>query len=143
MKKSRQRLFIILFVLASLGLASGLALYALKDNISFFYTPMQVAEQRLKSGHIFRLGGLVKKNSLKKKGLSMSFVVTDEVKDVAVRFEGMPPDLFREGQGVVATGALNDKGVFIATQLLAKHDEKYMPPEVAKGLEAAARAKAK
>jgi cytochrome c-type biogenesis protein CcmE len=107
---------------------------------------MEVAKHpELSSGHTFRLGGLVEKGSLKKRddSLAVAFTVTDEVKEIPVEYSGILPDLFREGQGVVATGSLSDKGVFVATELLAKHDEKYMPPEVAKSLEKAAREKAK
>jgi cytochrome c-type biogenesis protein CcmE len=145
--KQRQRLYFIIFVLTCLSAAVGLSLYALQDNISFFYSPMEVEQHPAlsASGHSFRLGGLVKKGSLKKRGdsLTVSFIVTDEVKDIRVEYSGILPDLFREGQGVVATGSMNAQGVFIAKELLAKHDEKYMPPEVAKSLEKAAREKNK
>ena len=145
--KARGRLYFILFILACLAAAVGLALYALQDNISFFYSPMEIAKHPELSmpGHTFRLGGLVKKDTLKKRNdsLAISFTVTDTVKEIHVKYSGILPDLFREGQGVVATGSLNDKGVFVATELLAKHDEKYMPPEVAKSLERAAKEKLK
>lgn len=149
--KKRQRFYFILFILACLGGAVGLSLYALQDNIAFFYSPLEVkALQGKKSaqvapGHIFRLGGLVRKGSLqkRKKSLSISFIVTDDVKDIRVEYSGVLPDLFRAGQGVVATGSIDARGVFMATGLLAKHDEKYMPPEVAKSLEKAAREKRK
>ncbi len=149
--KKKQRLYFILFILACLSAAVGLSLYALQDNIAFFYSPMEVATFQgqhsalVAPGHRFRLCGLVKKGTLKKRddALAISFVVTDEVKDMNVEYSGVLPDLFREGQGVVATGALNDQGVFIASELLAKHDEKYMPPEVAKSLEKAAKEKGK
>lgn len=140
--KKNDRLKFILFVLACLGLAVGLALYALKDNIAFFYTPHEIAAHpELTPGHTFRLGGLVKKGTVRKRDLTTLFTVTDDLKDMKVEYTGILPDLFREGQGVVATGALNDKGVFIATELLAKHDENYMPPELAKSLERAAKQK--
>lgn len=147
--KKRQRFYFILFVLACLSAAVGLSLWALQENLSFFYSPMEVRhfqEQhspRVAIGHRFRLGGLVKKGTLqkRKKSLIVSFIVTDEVKDIHVEYTGLLPDLFREGQGVVATGSLNDKDIFIATELLAKHDENYMPPEVARSLEKAAREK--
>jgi cytochrome c-type biogenesis protein CcmE len=149
--KKRQRLHFILFILASLSAAVGLSLYALQDNISFFYSPMEVKAFQDKNpalvapGHRFRLGGLVRKGTLRKNKdtLSVSFTVTDEVQEMRVEYTGILPDLFREGQGVVATGSLNAQGVFIATDILAKHDEKYMPPEVAKSLEKAAREKKK
>jgi cytochrome c-type biogenesis protein CcmE len=145
--KKNQRLKFIVFILVCLSAAVGLALYALQDNISFFYSPMELAKhpELSHSGHVFRLGGLVEKGTLKKRtdNLAITFTITDEVKEVQVEYTGILPDLFREGQGVVATGSLNDKGVFVATELLAKHDEKYMPPEVAKSLEKAAREKMK
>ncbi len=145
MKKHRRRLYFIMLVLASLGLAAGLSLYAVRDNLSFFYTPHEALEKHIAPGQRFRLGGLVEKGSLKKKSGSpaVSFVVTDTIAEMRVDYAGILPDLFREGQGVVATGALDDKGVFAATDILAKHDEKYMPPEVAKGLEDAARGRKK
>lgn len=140
--KQKQRLYFILFILASLAAAAGLSLYALQDNIAFFYSPMEVTAA---PGQRFRLGGLVKEGSLQKRAdnLTVGFIVTDEVKDLRVEYSGILPDLFREGQGVVATGALNASGVFIASELLAKHDENYMPPEVAQSLEKAAREKKK
>lgn len=143
--KRKQRLYFILFILGSLAAAVGLSLYALQDNISFFYSPMEVKEMNIAPGHRFRLGGLVKKGTLQKRKdtLSVSFAVTDEVQELRVAYTGILPDLFREGQGVVATGSLNGAGVFIATDILAKHDENYMPPEVAKSLEKAAREKAR
>ena len=143
MKKHNKRLAFILFILGSLGLATGLALFALKDNISFFYSPSQLDEhpELARSGRVFRLGGLVEKGSIVRNGLSISFTVTDEIKTIHVTYKGIPPDLFRDGQGVVATGNLGTDGNFTATDLLAKHDENYMPPEVAKSLEAAAKKK--
>lgn len=151
MKKKQQRLYFILFILSCLSAAVGISLYALQDNISFFYSPMEVkAFQTQQSplvtpGRRFRLGGLVKNGTLQKRKntMSVSFVVTDEVNDMRVEYSGILPDLFREGQGVVATGSLNDGGVFVASDILAKHDENYMPPEVAKSLEKAAREKKK
>lgn len=143
--KRKERLYIVVFVLASLALALGLSLYALKDNISYFRAPAEVhalQKQNARAvavGHVFRLGGLVKPGSLEKSrnDMTVTFVVTDTKEDLTVRYTGILPDLFREGQGVVATGALDDEGVFIAAQLLAKHDENYMPPEVAKALKKA------
>lgn len=146
--KKKQRLYFILFILVSLGLATGLALYAMKDNISYFYSPSEVVEFKAEgstmvaAGRKFRMGGLVKEGSLKKRSADMkiSFVMTDMVKEIKVTYTGILPDLFREGQAVIAHGAL-DGSIFAATELLAKHDEKYMPSEVAKSLEAAAKAK--
>lgn len=144
MRKTR-RLYFILFIMTCTGLAAALALYALRENVAFFYTPREVKAFQAQGsalvapGHVFRLGGLVLKGSLTKpdKNLMIRFTVTDTVAEQAVEYTGILPDLFREGQGVVATGSLDGKGLFQATQMLAKHDEKYMPPEVAKGLKAA------
>src|SRR3954464_4520619 len=125
----------ILAGLAVLGLAAGLVLYALRDTIVFFYTPSEVAEKHVGPGERIRLGGLVEDGSLTRGGgMTVSFVVTDKVKSLAVTYSGQLPDLFREGQGVVAEGKLDGTGTFIADTVLAKHDENYMPPEVAKAL---------
>lgn len=140
--RSRRRLYFILFVMGCIFAAVGLALYSLRDAVSYFYMPHEVQAYIAQHsavtapGHIFRIGGLVEKGTLTKpdKNLTVRFTVTDNVAEQRIQYIGILPDLFREGQGVVATGSLNDQGVFVATQLLAKHDEKYMPPEVAKGL---------
>jgi cytochrome c-type biogenesis protein CcmE len=140
MTKSRQRLYFILFILTCLFSAVGLALYALQDNVSFFYTPSEVYKAQKENpeavvpGRIFRLGGMVKKKSLKKtdKDMAVRFVVTDFEKEIPVSYTGILPDLFREGQGVVGKGTMTEKGVFEAAEILAKHDENYMPPELAK-----------
>jgi cytochrome c-type biogenesis protein CcmE len=141
--RRKERLRFILFVLACLALSAALSLYALKDNISYFRSPSDLRLLQGENaaaaapGHVFRLGGLVKEGSVRRDAeeVAVSFVVTDLKNDVAVVYRGILPDLFREGQGVIATGALDHKGVFIADKLLAKHDENYMPPEVAKALE--------
>jgi cytochrome c-type biogenesis protein CcmE len=141
--KKKQRLYFILFVLASLGCAVGLSLYALRDNLSFFYSPKEVAaylaveDPRVAAGRRFRLGGLVKTGTVEKTGETVRFTVTDGAAERQVQYRGIVPDLFREGQGVVAMGRLNEAGVFVAEELLAKHDENYMPPEVAKALQQA------
>ena len=140
--RKRQRLYFILFVLACLSAAVGLSLYALRDNISYFYSPKEIAayrmagDPRIATDKVFRLGGLVVADSLHKDNATtrISFTVTDGAAGQPVVYEGLLPDLFREGQGVVAMGSLNDDGVFVAQELLAKHDENYMPPEVAKAL---------
>ena len=141
--KKKQRLYFILLFLACLSTAVGLSLYALQDNIAFFYSPSEAQKMQMQQGQRFRLGGLVKTGTLKKRNdaLAVSFTVTDGMADTPVEYSGILPDLFREGQGVVATGSLNAENIFIATELLAKHDENYMPPEVAKSLEKAAREK--
>ena len=117
---------------AVLALAVGLVLFAMRDSIVFFYTPTEVAEKQVATGTRFRLGGLVEEGSIVRgEGTTVKFVVTDRGKQLPVTFTGVLPDLFREGQGVVAEGALQADGVFRADSVLAKHDENYMPPEVA------------
>jgi cytochrome c-type biogenesis protein CcmE len=145
MKKSHQRLYFILFILACLGGALGLSLYALQDNISFFYSPSEIKafrvvnDTRVAEGRVFRLGGMVKDGSVKKRDgdLSIRFIVTDFAEETPVEYKGLLPDLFREGQGVVAKGTLNGRGIFMAVELLAKHDENYMPPGLADKMKAA------
>jgi len=140
--KKRQRFYFILFVLACLAGAVGLSLYALRDNLSYFYSPREVVafqaknDLRIAPDKKFRLGGLVQTGSLQKNNedLRVKFTVTDNVESIDVVYTGILPDLFREGQGVVATGSLQQDSVFVADTLLAKHDENYMPPEVAKAL---------
>jgi len=122
--------------LCLLGAAVALVLVALDDGVTFFYTPSKVAEKKLAVGQQFRLGGLVEPGSRKANadGVTVQFRVTDCIKTVPVRFKGVLPDLFREGQGVVAIGALDKGGVFVASQILAKHDENYMPKALAEQL---------
>ena len=140
-RKRRNRLIVIALLVAGVGTAVGLALYALKENINLFYSPTQVAQGDVPHGRTFRLGGLVAKGSVQRatKGLTVHFVLTDGANSVPVAYEGILPDLFREGQGVVAQGKLNTAGQFLADQVLAKHDENYMPPEVADALKTAQR----
>ena len=132
----KKRLLIILAILAGVAIAVGLALSALQQNINLFYTPTQIANGEAPADTRIRAGGMVEKGSLKRSGdsLDVEFVVTDFVKSVTIRYRGILPDLFREGQGIVALGKLNADGVLIADEVLAKHDEKYMPPEVSKAL---------
>jgi cytochrome c-type biogenesis protein CcmE len=135
MTRKQRRAILIGTCLGVLALAVGLVLMALRDSIVFFYTPSEVAEKHLDTGQRFRLGGLVENGSLKRgEGTTISFVVTDKRATLPVTYTGVLPDLFREGQGVVAEGMLTFEGVFHADSVLAKHDEKYMPPEVAKKL---------
>jgi cytochrome c-type biogenesis protein CcmE len=135
MTRKQRRAVLIGTCLAVLALAVGLVLMALRDSIVFFYTPSEVAEKRLDSGLRFRLGGLVEDGSVKRgEGTTVSFVITDKRSTLPVTYTGVLPDLFREGQGVVAEGMLTSEGVFHADSVLAKHDENYMPPEVAKKL---------
>lgn len=135
MTRRQRRGALILAALAVLGLAVGLVLVALRDTIVFFYTPSDIAERELQAGQRFRLGGLVLAGSVERgQGTDVRFVVTDTKKTIPVTYRGVLPDLFREGQGVVAEGKLESSGVFHADAVLAKHDETYMPPEVAKAL---------
>ena len=135
MTRKQRRGVLIGTCLAVLGLAVGLVLFALRDSIVFFYTPSEVAEKHLETGQRFRLGGLVEDGSVKRgEGTTVSFVITDKRSTLPVTYTGVLPDLFREGQGVVAEGMLTGEGVFQADSVLAKHDENYMPPEVAKKL---------
>jgi cytochrome c-type biogenesis protein CcmE len=133
-RKQRRATFIGLAV-GILGLAVFLVLFALRDTIVFFHTPKDVIEKQVAPGKRIRLGGLVADGSLKRgEGLTITFAITDTAKSIPVRYTGILPDLFREGQGVVAEGKLDADGRFIADGILAKHDENYMPPEVAKAL---------
>jgi cytochrome c-type biogenesis protein CcmE len=132
--RKQKRLSLIMAGLAVLGLAAGLVLYALSDTIVFFFTPAEAMARNIQPETRFRLGGLVAQGSLKRDGTMIEFIVTDMEKSIPVAFTGQLPDLFREGQGVVAEGRLNGKGVFIADTVLAKHDENYMPKEVADAL---------
>jgi cytochrome c-type biogenesis protein CcmE len=125
--------------MAMLGVATALMLNAFSDNLVFFHGPSEISEKGIPAERRFRLGGLVEENSVTKAsdGVTILFSVTDTAASVPVRYRGLLPDLFREGQGVVADGALDDTGTFIATDILAKHDETYMPPEVAEALKKA------
>jgi cytochrome c-type biogenesis protein CcmE len=125
--------------LAALGVATALVLNAFQSNLVFFFSPSQVASQEAPKDRAFRVGGLVEAGSLQRDadGLTVRFIVTDTAKTVPVTYTGMLPDLFQEGKGVVAQGRLGPDGVFHAEQVLAKHDENYMPPEAADALEKA------
>ena len=137
MTRKQRRGVLIGVGVAVLTLAVGLVLFALRDSIVFFHTPSDLAEKPIASGQRFRLGGLVAEGSVKRGGgTKVEFTVTDTLKTVPVSYEGVLPDLFKEGQGVIAEGKLTPEGTFIADSVLAKHDENYMPPEVAKALEA-------
>lgn len=133
----KKRLLIILGVLAGVGIAVGLALSALQQNINLFYTPTQIANGEAPLETRIRAGGLVEEGSVKRSAdsLQTDFVVTDGVKSVTIRYSGILPDLFREGQGIVAMGKVGSDGLLIADEVLAKHDENYMPPEVMQALE--------
>lgn len=133
----KKRLLIILGLLAGVAVAVGLALSALQQNINLFYNPTQIAAGEAPQDARIRAGGMVKEGSVKRTGdsLDVEFVVTDYAADVTIRYRGILPDLFREGQGIVALGRLNADGVLVADEVLAKHDENYMPPEVTQALE--------
>ncbi len=136
MKARHKRFGFLLVGLAGLALVSWLVFNALGSNLSYFFSPADVAANKAPKGHLFRLGGMVKEGSLERgKELTIRFVVTDKVNDVTVAYTGILPDLFAEGQGVIAQGRLDPDGVFVAEQVLAKHDENYMPPEVAEALD--------
>lgn len=138
-RKKRRLAFAIALVVAGGG-AAALVLTALKDNVLYFYSPSDVAAKHIAPGTMFRIGGLVQAKSVKHgAGASIGFVVTDGRMNLPVEYEGVLPALFREGQGVVATGSLTTGGVFSATEILAKHDEKYMPPEVVDALKRSGR----
>jgi len=135
----KQRLNLILFLVAAVAIAVGLAMYSLSQNINLFQTPTQIAAGEVAPGVTIRAGGLVVDGSVERdtEGLGVTFRVTDGQAQVPMVYEGILPDLFREGQGIVALGQLNHDGVFVASEVLAKHDENYMPPEVQEALEKA------
>ncbi|WP_372528979.1 cytochrome c maturation protein CcmE [Piscinibacter sp.] len=136
MKPRHKRMAIAIGIVASVGTAAALVLNAFQSNIVFFYSPSQIAANEAPVSRTFRLGGLVREGSVKRDGVKVSFIVTDTAKNIPVTFEGILPDLFKEGKGVVAQGQLRD-GVFMAREVLAKHDENYMPPEAAEALKRA------
>lgn len=133
-QRKRKRLILIGGALAVLAVAVGLMLMAFNQDIRFFRTPADLTGQDMASGSRFRLGGLVEKGSVSREGSELQFTVTDTIKTVKVVFEGIPPDLFREGQGVVAEGRFGQDGVFRADNVLAKHDENYIPKDLADSL---------
>lgn len=143
MKPRHQRLLWVLAGVVLVGMAVTLVLRALDANVMFFYSPSQVQAGEAPAGTAFRVGGLVEQGSVQRSGngLEVAFVVTDEVQRVPVRYQGLLPDLFKEGKGVVVAGKLHGSGVFEATEVLAKHDENYMPPEAMHAMEQAERAK--
>jgi cytochrome c-type biogenesis protein CcmE len=132
----KRRLIAILLILAGVGAAGAVTFYSLQQNMLYFQSPSELAQLSMPAGRQFRLGGLVKKGSLERAndGLAVEFIVTDGPQEIRVQYVGILPDLFREGQGVIARGALNEAGLFQASEVLAKHDENYMPPEVADAL---------
>ena len=142
MKPRHKRLFFILVAITIFGAAVGLVLYALKSNVSLFFTPTQVYNKEAPQARSFRVGGLVVDGSLKRErdGLTVHFDITDTQKTMPVTYKGILPDLFKEGKGVVAQGKLQSDNVFYAEEVLAKHDENYVAPEAARALELAAKA---
>ena len=137
MKPRHKRALIVVGVLGAVGVAVALVLNAFNSNLVFFYSPTQVAAKEAPQGRTFRIGGLVETGTVAREGVTVRFTVTDMVKAVPVRYEGVLPDLFKEGKGVVAQGQLGPDGVFVAREVLAKHDENYMPPEAADALKKA------
>ena len=142
MKPRHKRLAIIVGGVASIAVAGALVLSALQSNVAFFFTPSQVVVGEAPKDRAFRVGGMVREGSLKRDQMTVNFVITDTAKDVAVSYTGILPDLFKEGKGVVAQGQMRSDGVFAAREVLAKHDENYMPPEAAEALKRAAQGRA-
>lgn len=138
MTPRRRRMLVVSLILAGVGLAAFFGLTAFQKNLLYFLTPSQVAQGEVPKGHSFRIGGLVVKGTVKRAPdtLEVHFDLTDGNRTVGVSYTGILPDLFREGQGIIAIGKLSESGVFEASEVLAKHDENYMPPEVADSLKA-------
>jgi cytochrome c-type biogenesis protein CcmE len=136
MTPRRKRLFVVLGILAGVTASVSLAVVASRENIMFYYDPSQIAAGQAPANKRFRAGGMVVKGSVQRKSgdLQVRFVLTDFAHEVPVQYTGVLPDLFREGQGIIAHGTMGPDGVFVADEVLAKHDEKYMPPEVAASL---------
>jgi cytochrome c-type biogenesis protein CcmE len=143
MKPRHKKAAIAFGVLAALSVAVGLVLNAFNSNLVFFFTPTQVAAKEAPQGRTFRIGGMVREGSVQRDGVTVRFAVTDTAQTVTVRYEGVLPDLFKEGKGVVAQGQLGPDGVFVAREVLAKHDENYMPPEAAEAMKQAEKMRAK
>jgi cytochrome c-type biogenesis protein CcmE len=143
MKPRHKRFALIGGIVASVAVATGLVLNAFQSNLVFFFSPSQVVAKEAPTARTFRLGGLVQEGSVKRNGTEVEFAVTDTAQVIRVRYTGILPDLFKEGKGVVAQGQLQGDGVFMAREVLAKHDENYMPPEAAEALKRAAEANQK
>lgn len=144
MKPRQKRFMFIALGLAAISVAVGLVLYSLRGNVNLYFTPTQVFNKEAPVGKSFRIGGLVQEGSIErqKDGLSVNFVITDTVKSIPVTYKGILPDLFKEGKGVVAQGRMEEGGLMRAEEVLAKHDENYMPPEAADAMKKAKEAKA-
>lgn len=128
----KKRLYLILLMVGGVAVAAWFGLKAFNENLMYFYSSSDVIDGKAPKDHLFRLGGMVVKGSVQRPGdgMTVKFTLTDMAKQVDVEYTGILPDLFREGQGIVANGKLNEKGLFVAQEVLAKHDENYMPPEV-------------
>jgi len=142
MKARHQRFLLIALGVSALAIAGMFVLNAFQSNLVFFFTPTQVSQGEAPKGRAFRVGGMVKEGSLVKDGENVQFIVTDFAHDVPVQYKGLLPDLFKEGKGVVAQGKLSEDNQFAASEVLAKHDENYMPPEAKHALDKAEAAKA-
>jgi cytochrome c-type biogenesis protein CcmE len=144
MKPRQKRFMFIALGVAGVSLAVGLVLYSLRGNVNLYFTPTQVYDHEAPVGRSFRIGGLVEEGSIKRQsgGLTVNFVITDTHRSIPVEYTGILPDLFKEGKGVVAQGRVNDSGLMVADEVLAKHDENYMPPEAADAMKKAEEAKA-
>lgn len=142
MKPRHRRIALIVGGLTALSLATALVMNALDNSIAFYFTPTQVAADEAPRNKAFRIGGMVKEGSIRRQndGLTVHFVVTDTAREVPVRYTGILPDLFKEGKGAVVQGKIGDDGHFVATEVLAKHDENYMPPEAQHAIDAAQKA---
>ena len=140
MTPRQKRATLIVGILAAVGVATALVLNAFNSNLVFFYSPSQVANHEAPEGRPFRVGGMVTVGSVKRDGVDVQFTVTDLAKSMQVHYRGPLPDLFKEGKGVVAQGKLGDDGVFTAQEVLAKHDENYMPPEAQHAVDSAHKA---
>ncbi|CAJ0700661.1 MULTISPECIES: cytochrome c maturation protein CcmE [Ralstonia] len=140
MTRRQRRLGILIAALVCAGAATALTLNAFRSNLVFFFSPSQIAAKEAPVAQVFRLGGLVERGSIQRErdGMTIRFIVTDTARGVPVVYRGLLPDLFREGKGVVARGRLGQDGVFVASEVLAKHDENYMPPEAADAVRRAA-----
>jgi len=139
LKPRHKRLALIAGIVGAVAVAAGLVLNAFQSNLVFFFSPSQVVAKEAPTARTFRLGGLVKEGSVKRNGTEVEFAVTDTAQTISVRYTGILPDLFKEGKGVVAQGQLQNDGVFVAREVLAKHDENYMPPEAAEALKRASK----
>lgn len=136
MNRRQRRILLVAVLLVGVGTAAGLGLMAFQQNLLYFVSPSEVISGETPKGRVFRLGGMVEEGSVQRDpgSLKVRFMLTDYAEHVTVEYEGILPDLFREGQGIVAKGRLRPDGVFVASEVLAKHDENYMPPEVAESL---------